>query len=89
MQHVSTDTSHHRANLEPLNIFEFLLRVLFVLKAADPRVSSGWPSVLVHLSLPAGGSPLITGVKLFSAPVMMALTDELTIAPIGHFLDKV
>jgi hypothetical protein len=45
---------HNQANFEPLNIFEFLLRVLFVLKAADPRVSSGWPSVLVQLSLPAG-----------------------------------
>jgi hypothetical protein len=45
--------SHHQAKLEPLNIFEFLLTVLFVSKAADPRVSSGWP-VLVQLSLPAG-----------------------------------
>jgi hypothetical protein len=42
-------TSHHQANFEPLNIFEFLLTVLFVLKAADPCVSSGWPSVLVQL----------------------------------------
>jgi hypothetical protein len=38
--------SHHQANLESLNIFGFLLTVLFVLKAADPGVSSGWPSVL-------------------------------------------
>jgi hypothetical protein len=30
-------------NLEPLKIFEFLLTVLFVSKAADPCVSSGWP----------------------------------------------
>jgi hypothetical protein len=28
-------------NLEPLNIFEFLLTVLFVSKAADPCVNSG------------------------------------------------
>jgi hypothetical protein len=41
-------------NLEPLNIFEFLLTVLLVSKAADRCVSSGWPSVLVQLSLPAG-----------------------------------
>jgi hypothetical protein len=46
--------SHHQANLEPLNIFEFLLAVLLVSKAADPCVSSGWPSVLVQLSLPSG-----------------------------------
>jgi hypothetical protein len=43
--------SHHEANLEPLNIYEFLLIVLFVSKAADPCVSSGWPSVLVQFSL--------------------------------------
>jgi hypothetical protein len=46
--------SHHQANLEPLNIFEFLLTVLFDSKAADPCVSSEWPSDLVQLSLPAG-----------------------------------
>jgi hypothetical protein len=40
--------SHHQANLEPLNILEFLLTLLFVSKAADPCVSSGWPSVLMH-----------------------------------------
>jgi hypothetical protein len=28
MQHVSTHMSHHQANLEPLNISEFLLTVL-------------------------------------------------------------
>jgi hypothetical protein len=50
--------SHHQANLEPLNIFEFLLKVLFVSKAADPCVNSGWPSVLVQLSLPAGANNL-------------------------------
>jgi hypothetical protein len=32
--------SHHEDNLEPLNIFELLLTVLFVSKAADPCVSS-------------------------------------------------
>jgi hypothetical protein len=32
--------SHHQANLEPLNISEFLLTVLFVSKVADPCVSS-------------------------------------------------
>jgi hypothetical protein len=31
--------SHLQANLEPLNIFEFLLTVLFVSKAADLCVS--------------------------------------------------
>jgi hypothetical protein len=31
--------SHHQANLEPLNIFEFLLTVLYVSKAADRCVS--------------------------------------------------
>jgi hypothetical protein len=46
--------SHHQTNLEPLNVFEFLLTVLFVSKAAVPCVSSGWPSVLAKLSLPAG-----------------------------------
>jgi hypothetical protein len=46
--------NHHQANLEPLNIFEFLLTVLFVSKAADPCISSGWPSVLVQRSVPAG-----------------------------------
>jgi hypothetical protein len=49
---------HHQANLEPLNISEFLLTVLCVLKAADRCVSSGWPSVLVQLSLPAGVNKL-------------------------------
>jgi hypothetical protein len=44
---------HHQANLEPLNIFEFLLTIFF-LKAADPCVSSGWLCVLVQLSFPAG-----------------------------------
>jgi hypothetical protein len=39
-----------QANLEPLNIFEFLRTVLFVSKAADPCVSGGWPSVLVSLN---------------------------------------
>jgi hypothetical protein len=52
--------SHHQANLEPLNIFEFLLTVIFVSKAADPCVSSGWPSVLVQLSLPAVVNELFT-----------------------------
>jgi hypothetical protein len=52
--HVSTHMSHHHGNLEPLNIFEFLLTALCVSKAADPCVSSGWPSVLVWLLLPAG-----------------------------------
>jgi hypothetical protein len=37
---------HHQANLEPLNIFEFLIKVIFVSKAADPCVSSGWPSIV-------------------------------------------
>jgi hypothetical protein len=54
LQHVSTHMSHHQANLEPLDIFEFLLTFLFVSKAADPCVISGLPSVLVELSLPAG-----------------------------------
>jgi hypothetical protein len=43
--------SPHQANLEPLNVFEFLRTVLFVLKAADPCVTSGWPSVLVQLKI--------------------------------------
>jgi hypothetical protein len=34
LQHASTHISHHQANFEPLNIFEFLLTVLFVSKAA-------------------------------------------------------
>jgi hypothetical protein len=38
LQHVSTHMSHYQANLEPLKIFEFLLTVLFVSKAADPCV---------------------------------------------------
>jgi hypothetical protein len=46
-QHVSSHISHHQVNLEPLQFLELLLKVLFVLKAADPCVSSGWPSVLV------------------------------------------
>jgi hypothetical protein len=63
MQHVSTRMSHHQANLEPLNIFEFLLTVPFISKAADPGVSSGWPSVLVQLSIPVGGGKLYTWVS--------------------------
>jgi hypothetical protein len=35
LQHVSIHMSHHQANLEPLNIFEFLFTVVFVSKAAD------------------------------------------------------
>jgi hypothetical protein len=54
LQHVSTHMSNHYANLEQINVFEFLLTVLFVSKAADPCVSSGWPCVLVQLSLRAG-----------------------------------
>jgi hypothetical protein len=54
LQHVSTHMSRHQANLEPLNIFEILLTVVFVSKAADRCVSSGWPSVLVQPSIPAG-----------------------------------
>jgi hypothetical protein len=54
LQRVSTHTSQHQANLEPLNISEFVLTVLFVPKAAGPCVSGGWPSVLVQLSLPMG-----------------------------------
>jgi hypothetical protein len=46
--------SHRQANLEPLNIFRFLITVIFVSKAADRCVSSGWPSVLLQLSLTAG-----------------------------------
>jgi hypothetical protein len=46
-RNVSSHISHHQANLEPLKVFELLLTVLFVSKAADPRVSNGWPSVLV------------------------------------------
>jgi hypothetical protein len=46
--------SHNQANLEPLEIFGFLLTILFVSKAADPFVSSGWPSVLVQPLLPEG-----------------------------------
>jgi hypothetical protein len=42
----------YQTNLEPLNIFESVLTVLFVSKAADPCVSSGWRSVFVQLSLP-------------------------------------
>jgi hypothetical protein len=54
LQRVSAHMRHHQANLEPLNIFEYLLTVFFVSKAADPCVSSGWPSVLVQLSLQRG-----------------------------------
>jgi hypothetical protein len=54
LQYVSTQMSNHQANFEPLNSFEFLPTVLFISKAADPCVTSGWPSVLVQLSLPAG-----------------------------------
>jgi hypothetical protein len=62
---------HHQANLEPLNIFKFLLTVLFVSKAVDPCVISGWPFVLVELSLPAGVSNfpqlLSTAIREFKA----------------------
>jgi hypothetical protein len=53
-RHVSTHMSHYQAKLEPLNVFESLLTVLLVSKAADPCLSSGRPSVLVQLSHPAG-----------------------------------
>jgi hypothetical protein len=69
LQHVSTHMSHHQANLEPLNISEFLLTVLFVSKAADRCVSSGLRSVLVRLSLPAGGEQLPTTEFLFQLTV--------------------
>jgi hypothetical protein len=52
--------SHHQTNLEPLEVFELLLTFLFVLKAADPCVGSGWPSVLVQLSLAVGVNNLFT-----------------------------
>jgi hypothetical protein len=58
-----------------VNIFEFLLTVLFVLKAADPGVSSGWPSVLVKLSLPAGVNnfPQLTPLEVKAAPRQKAI----------------
>jgi hypothetical protein len=49
---------HHQASLEPLNIFQLFLTVLFVSKAAEPCVSRGWTSVLVpFISPPTGWLP--------------------------------
>jgi hypothetical protein len=64
VQHVSTNMSHHQANLEPLNISDFLLTDYFVSKVVDPCVSSGWHSVLVQLSLPLGVRSTNTKFKL-------------------------
>jgi hypothetical protein len=63
-QHVSTHhMSHHQAEFEPLNIFEFLLTVLFVSKAADscPVVTTHyWTSSQLNCRIPLIATSLVT-----------------------------
>jgi hypothetical protein len=57
LQHVSNHMRHNQANLEPLNILEFLLTVLFVSKAADRCETSRAPPAGPPLPLPTQRTP--------------------------------